>query len=1222
MIKPDFLRMTFARMMGVAVLLLGLFLSLSSAQTVNTRVSGTIKDSSGAVIPGVELKLVDVGTREEKTAQSNDEGFFVFVNVRPGTYTVLAERQGFKKAEVQNVVVHIDSPANLSIELETGAISESVSVQASDTQAIINLEDAKLSKTIELKQVQDLPLNGRNPINIAGNMAGVNTNGSVRTSAINGMRGSFSNITWDGIDINDNLVRTDSLFGTAGQSVAGVAELTITTQNGGPDDGLGIAQVKLTTPRGTKSFHGQGYDFYRNSRFDANTFFNNATRDPLTGKALPKPGLVQHQYGFNVGGPFALPRFGEGGPSLAQKNKLFFYFAYEAVRTTSEDTRLRTVLSSGARTGNFTYARADNGQLQTVNVLSLTGRSIDPRIQTLLNLVPLSNNNDRGDTRNTQGFRFNSPSGSTSDLYVVRFDYDIAPNHHVEAIYDKFIFDFPNDTFNDIGEVYPGLPGGGQGSIRPRASFAYHWNPSATITNEARFGFFKTNPSFLTKEKFDVGYRLTIPLINNPIQNFLKQGRSPTNYDLIDNLTWVKGDHLFRFGTIHRSVPLFTFNDANILPTYALGFNSVGNINPLVRTNTAQFPGGISTSEFTNVSNLLALLTGAVSSAAQTFNVGTRESGFVKGKGTERNMKYTTLAFYGGDTWRFRRNLTINYGLRWEYISPITEVNGLGLLPKVTSIDALKDPNAILDFAGDGTGRPFYNKDLNNFAPSVSFAWDPFKDGKTSLRAGFSMSYAIDNNVTVLQNAAINGNSGLSSARALTGLGGTVSGGGIIPIDPPAFKVPRTLIDQLTLSQTPTIFTVDPNLKTPYVEQWTLGFEREIMRDTAISVSYVGNAGHQLTRGVDTNQTVIFQNGFFADFLRAQANLALTGNPACTTAGCQTLTVFPKIGLGGNLADSGFRTLISQGQVGELASQYVQLRNTYLTVGTNGATIGPGFFLPTNPNAFVTDYVGSGSYSNYHGLQAEIRKRLSNGFYYQANYTWSKAFTDADQSQTEFAGFLDLTLGNTLEKKRISQDVKHVFKGNAVYELPFGPGRKFVSGGGALGRILGGWQVSGLFQARTGRPISFISGRGTVNRSGRSGKNTATTSVTITDLQKMTGLFFNPTTGRPQLFDPKLVGTDGRANPAFLTHPLAGQFGNLSLTPVSGPGYWNIDAALIKRTRITETTNFELRLEAFNLTNHTNFSVSEDNDINSTDFGKITSAFEPRILQFAVKFNF
>jgi hypothetical protein len=1232
--RPFGLGRSFALPMFAVLFLVLTFSSIASAQTTNTRVTGTVKDTAEAVVPGVKVTLIDAATNDEKSVMSNEEGTFIISDVRPGTYIVTTERTGFKKLRVTDILVHVDTPAILTLVLEPGTLTETVSVTASDTQSLIRSEDAKLSATIDMKQVEDLPLNGRNPINLAAGMPGVNSNTTARASAINGMRGSFSNITWDGINIQDNLVRTDSLFGTAGQSVAGVAELTITTQNGGSDDGLGIAQIKLTTPRGGKSYHGQVYDFYRNSKFDANTFFNNATRDPLTGKGLPKPGLIQHQWGFNVGGPFALPRFGEGGASLAQKDKLFFYFFYEAIRTTSEDTRLRTVLSEAARTGNFTYLRADNGQQQTINVLNLTGRSIDPRIQTLINLTPASNNNDRGDTRNTQGYRFNSPSGSTSDLYGFRIDYDISSSHRVEAIYDKFVFDFPNDTFNDIGEVFPGLPGGGQGSVRPRASFAWIWNPTSSITNEARWGFFRTDPSFLTKETFDVGYRLTLPLISNPIQNFLKQGRVPTTYDTMDNFTWVRGNHLLRFGGIHRSVPLFTFNDAGILPTYTLGFNTVGNINPLSRTNAAQFPGGISATEFNNVSNLLALLTGAISSATQTFNVDSRESGFVKGKGTERNLKYTTWSFYGSDSWRLRRNLTVNFGLRWEYISPLTEVKGLGLLPKDMSIAAINDPNAVLDFAGEGTGRPFFNKDLNNFAPSVSVAWDPFKDGKTSLRAGFSMSYAIDNNVTVLQNAAINGNAGLSSARTLTGLGGTVSGGGIIPISPPAFKVPRTLIDQLTLSQTPTIFTVDPNLKTPYVEQWNIGIDREIMRDTGISIAYVGNAGHQLTRGIDTNQVRIFPNGFYADFLRAQANLALTGNPACVSAGCQTLTVFPKLGLGGSLGDSTVRTLLSQGQVGELAATYVQLRNTYLTIGTNGATIGPGFFLPANPNAFVTDYVGSGSYSNYHGLQAEIRKRLSNGFYYQANYTWSKAFTDSDQSQSEFAGFLDLTAGNTLEKKRISQDVTHVFKGNAVFELPFGPGKRFFNGG-ALGRLTGGWQLSGLFTARSGRPISFLTGcgvpgtancanfyRGTVNRSGRSAKNTANTSATITDLKKMTGLFFDPKTGRPLLFDPQLIGPDGRANPAFLTNPVAGFFGNLALTPVSGPGFWNADMALIKRTKISETTNVELRLEAFNVFNHTNFSVNEDNDINSTDFGKITSTFDPRILQFAVKFNF
>src|SRR6202140_2084936 len=299
------------------------------AQAVNTRVSGTVKDQADAVVPGVKITLIDTSTKEEKTVNTNDEGNFVFVDVRAGTYMVTAERANFKKLQVQNVRVAVDIPAVLSMTLEPGGVAETVSVTASDAQSLIRSEDAKLSTTIDMKQVQDLPLNGRNPINLAGGMSGVTTNTNVRQSVINGLRGSFSNITWDGIEINDNLVRTDSLFGVNTPSVVAVAEFTLTTQNAGPDEGLGIAQVKLTTPRGGKNIHGSVYDFYRNSKFDANDFFNNNTISSVTQKSLPKPALLQHQYGFTVGGPFALPRFGEGGPHFTQKHKLFFFFFHE-----------------------------------------------------------------------------------------------------------------------------------------------------------------------------------------------------------------------------------------------------------------------------------------------------------------------------------------------------------------------------------------------------------------------------------------------------------------------------------------------------------------------------------------------------------------------------------------------------------------------------------------------------------------------------------------------------------------------------------------------------------------------------------------------------------------------------------------------------------------------------------------------------------------------------
>lgn len=1231
----------------MAVYLISSLCFVTIAQTTNTRVSGTVKDTSDAVVPGVQVTLTDATSKQQRTDTTNNDGHFVFTGVRPGTYMIEAERNGFKKLTVLQVVVHVDIPAVLSLTLEAGGVAETVSVTASDAQSLIRSEDAKLSTTIDVKQVQDLPLNGRNPINLAGGAAGVNTNTNVRQSVINGLRGSFSNITWDGISINDNLVRTDALFGVNTPTVAGVSEFTLTTQNAGPDEGLGIAQVKLTTPRGGSKYHGTIYDFYRNDKFDANSFFNNAG-------GLPKPKLLQHQYGGNVGGPFALPRFGEGGPSLTHKDKLFFFFYYEKTDTTQDFTPLRTVLSQGARNGNFTYlatcgapppnatppcpAGITRGQAVTVNLLTLSGRTIDPRMQQLINLTPPSNNNDAGDTRNTQGFRFNTPNGSTGKNVGFRIDYDINGTNRVEAIYSRFVSILPNDVaLNNIGEQFPGLPGGGQQSIRPRASIAWHWNPTSSITNELRGGFARSTPSFVNRETFDVGYRLVFDLgVTNPIQNFLQQGRTPTSYDLMDNLAWVKGNHVLKMGFLSRAVRILNFNDAGIVPQYTIGFNSTTNPSP-VANSTGNFPGGISSTEFTNATNLLAFLTGAVRAGTQTFNVADRTSGFTAGVGSIRHLDYNTLGLYAGDTWRIRNNLSLNFGIRWEYISPLTERDGLGLLPKDTSLAVLNDPNAVLDFAGSGTDRPFLAKDWNNFAPNVSFAWDPFNSGKTSIRGGFAISYAIDNNATVLNNAAVAGNAGLQSTVTRTDLSGTVSVGGIATLATPTFKVPRTLVDQLSLSQTPTLFTTEFNLATPYAAQWNIGIEREFFGDTAFSVGYVGNRGVKLTRGLDTNQVKIFENGFYQDFLRAQSNFALFGNPACNAAqaaatGCQVLTIFPRLGGGGNLGNATIRNLISQGQVGELVSNYLTSRNSFFNTAqpcVQGASgpLCPSFFLPANGNAFVTDYVGSSGWSDYHGLQAEVRKRLNNGWYYQINYTWSKAFTNAEQAQAEFLPYLDLTIGDPLEKKRNNQDVTHVIKGNAVYELPFGPGKAFFNDGGIKGKFLGGWQISVIAQARTGRPISFISGRGTRNRTARSGNNTPNTTLTLSELQSMVGLFSDPRTGLPLLVDPRLIGSDGRANPEFFTHPTAGTFGGLSLTPVNGPGYWNADAALIKRTRFGESVNVELRLEAFNVFNHTNFVVDNSLDINSTSFGKITSTTfggvpNERIFQLAAKFNF
>lgn len=1226
----------------VAAFTLIIFASLSaltvSAQTSQSTVSGTVKDQNGALVPGATITLVDSRTQAERKATTNDDGFFLFANVLAGDYRITAEGGGFKKTEVHSVKVDVSIPATVNLILETGQISETVQTTASDSQAVINTENAELSTVVTEKQINDLPLNGRNPVQLAALQAGVATNSAIRNANVNGMRGSYNNITWDGINIQENYLRgnaSSGLFAQAAPSVAGVGEFTITTQNASAADGTGAAQVKIITPRGSSEYHGSLFEFWRNSALNANTFFNNAA-------GQPKPYLNQHQFGGNVGGPFALPRFGEGGDVFTQKEKLFFYTYYEETREAQQTLLTRTVLAAPARAGSFTYRRVDNGQLQTINVLNLTGRTIDPRINRLIGQTPLPNDL-AGDRINTNGFSFNSPSGSTEKLFGFRINYDVSQKNRFEVVYSRDSVAVPNDTFNNTGETFPGLPGKGQFPKRSRGAAAWNWAPTQSITNELRAGYYHQRSLFIGEEiEYEGNTRLAFPLgLTNPVQNSLTSGRNGKIHELIDNASWVRGDHLFRFGGNFRRTHLEPFSFAGVIPQYTIGFGT-NNPNPLSSTNLAQFPGRISTTEFNNASNLLAFLSGAVFQGTQTFNVTSATSGFVEGAEQRRNLIFDLYAAYVADTWRVRPNLTLNLGLRYEYISPVRERDGIGLLPR-GGLEALTDPNVLIDLAGGGADtRPFYNPDRNNFAPNFSFSWDPFKEGKTAIRGGYALSFVIDSVIQMAENAAIDGNQGLTSAPIVNTLSGTVSGGGLRPIDEPNFVVPRSLTDQLALSQFPTIFTIDPALKTPYVQQWTLGIEHEILPNTAVEVRYVGNRGVKLLRGIDINQVKIFENGFLQDFLRAQQNLTLStalnatnsaipASPAFNPAvpGSQQLTLFPSIGrrglfttATGSTLDSAIVNLISQGQVGELVNTYVASRNTYLTPGVNGASLNPGFFLPANPRAGAVDFIGNGSWSTYNALQAEIRRRLSHGLYFQANYTYSKAYTDFEGSDANFSALLDLAQGGVVEKKRQTNDVTHIFKANAVWELPIGPGKRLFNFDGFLGQLFGGWQMNGIFEKRTGRPISFISGRGTLNRNARSGKNTATTALSVEELKNSMGIFFDPATGRPLIIDPRLIGPDGRANPDFFGHPLPGTTGTLHLTPVSGPGFWNFDFSMIKRTRISERTNIEFRAEFFNVFNHTNFFTGENQTITSATFGQVTDTFDPRIIQFAVKFNF
>ena len=1197
---------------SIFVLLLGA--AAAFAQTTSSEVNGSVRDEAGAAIAGATVRLIDNATKTEQSGVASESGTYRFASVRPGTYTIVAEQPGFKRQEIQSVKVDVGVPATVNLTLTPGEVAETVTITSGDAQAVINSTNAELSTTVGQRQINDLPLNGRNPLDLAALQPGVAAGASNRSATINGQRGTFSNITWDGINVNDPYIREDSLYGAAGQSVPGVAEFTLTSQNAGPSDGLGVAQVKLVTPRGSSEYHGSFFEYHRNAALDANTFFNNAN-------GVGKPQLIRNQFGVNIGGPFVLPHFGEGGPYTSGRNKLFFYGYYEGTieRTGIEiDT---TVLTQAARSGLFTYRRADNNQFQTINLLSLTGNAVNPLSQQLVGLTPLPNDLSVGDQRNYAGFNFNSPGGSDGHLWGFRIDYDHSERHRFEVVWSQFHFNLPNDPFNAIGEPFPGLPGGGQHSIRPRLSTAWNWTPSASLNNELRFGFFKTNPNFSTAE-LGRAYQITFPLITDPEQNFQPQGRNVATYELMDNAGKAWGSHFITFGGNFRYVFVDPFNFGGVIPQYTVGFNGVTTTNPL---EDLAFPGGISETDFGTATSILSILTGSVASGTQTFNAASPTSGFVSGQIQENKYRNWNLGAYVGDSYRLRENLTVNLGVRYEFISVPKDVSGLSLLPS-GGIESLLDPNAVIDFASGG-GRPFFNNDFNNFAPTASFAWDPFRDGKTSIRGGYGISYVIDNSITTIQNAAAFGNDGLSTTIVDNDISGNISNPSAISV--PTFSVPRTTRQSFEENLASAIFAIDPNLRTPYVQQWNIGFEREIMRNTAFELRYVGNRGTKLTRAIDLNQQRLQNGGFLADFNRAQFNMTnCGGNPNPSAAQCpgrQPLQVLPNFGPFAFFST----TPITTGQPSALLDFYIQNKDFFFPEYGGFGTIPLSTFLP-NPNTYAADLVSNGSYSTYNALQAEVRRRYSGGLDFQANYTYSKNLTDYEGGQANFEAFQDLTQGSIIEKRRGRNDLTHIFKANAGYELPFGPGKRWLASGFAS-KALGGIKLTGIFVAQSGRPVSITSQLQTLNRGSRANRNTVDSTLSNSELQERTGLFFDPTTGRPLLFDPALIAAV-RANPygnAFLTNPRPGFAGGLALTPVSGPGYWNVDFGLIKRTPVTENVNIEFRAEAFNVFNHTNFFIPVDaatemvrQNINSATFGQITQTFDPRILQFAVKLNF
>jgi len=1209
------------------------------SQTNTGRLVGTVASTDG-VIAGATVTVTDDKTKRDRTVVTSGDGSFVVPQLEVGTYTVKVESPGFKTFTATAVKIDIGREYSLSVPLEVGRVEDAVTVTAGVD--VLNATTGELSNTVSNKQIIELPLNGRNPLNLIALQPGVSSNGAQNTS-INGLRTSFTNITRDGLNVQDGFIRSNATdFSPNRPSVDNTGEFTITTSNSGADQNGG-AQVRQVTPRGESKFHGSLFEFNRNTKFAANNFFNNRA-------GLPIPFLNRNNFGGKVLGPMPLPRFGEGGSSWV-KDKGFFFFAYEGLRTRQSALATRTILLPDARNGIFTYRDSANA-LRTVNLFSLlpagsgiTG--VDPLVaQNILSGVPtVGNRNDVGDQLNTTGISFNQPSNQDRNVYTTRLDYDISERHTINGIYD---YNSENNLRPDVdgAQGFRTIPSVIQSSTNKLLVLAYRWTPGGRFSNEVRGGTFRSVVPF-TNTNPAAGNYINPTLISNPVVTFQNQGRFTRYYNFQDNADLAWGKHGLRFGGQLQFQQVDAYNDAGIVPTYTLGTN--------VNTPTllaSQFQGGIAATQLNTANAMLALLGGIVAGGAQSFNVENKNSGF-RPVTRLQDFRYGNHSLYIQDQWRALPSLTLNLGLRYELYTGLKQNNGLALeavIPEGTDpVQAILNPNGTYNFIGGNAGseNQFYKTDKNNFAPIISVAWTPTKwgrfgkylfgdGGKTVLRGGYRQSYLNDQMITALNNAAVGnaglGTTGVNAINPLTGNTQLNARLNALPaINSPGNPVvPRTFAqnNSAAFGFFGTVFAIDPEIQTPKVSEYNFGIQREFGAN-AVEIRYVGTRGDNLWRSIDYNQIDIINNGFLADFNRARANFLLTGNPACTTAqnaGCQALTVFPNLGNGGSLANAANRNQLVNGTVADLALNYV----------TTNAT-GTVKFLP-NPGTGVANLFTNGANFRYNSLQAEFRRRFTKGLYFQTNYTFQKTLTNGiGVSQQLVEPFLD-NARPELEYSRADYDTTHVFKLNGIYELPFGNGRKFFGGANrVVDAIIGGWQISPIVTVSSGAPISLFDPRGTYNRAGRSARQTAVTSLTKDQIKDLFGVY-KLEAGNPRglpagiyFINPDVINTTGRAAEGFGTTPFAGQvfFNNapgqtsgLERAFINGPWFTNVDATLAKNFRIKEGVRFQLRLEAFNALNKTNFFFGQGQNINATTFGRITTAFAPRVIQIGGRFDF
>jgi hypothetical protein len=1250
----------------LSITLLFAFLSLAVGQGTSSRVTGTVLDQAGAAVPGATVTLTNEATKVSFNTDSSSSGNYVFDSVQVGTYTVTIEKQGFKKFISTGNQINVNQPATVDVTLEVGGISDVVTVQAT-AELVQTSSSGNFGNTVEQRALEALPIvgtRGRNPLQFVSLEPGVIGNGVAGTGGntggnvhVHGSRDRAFNFTLDGIDINESS-SGGSNFTPLRPNPDSIQQFQVVTSNFTAELGRSSgAQVSLVTRSGTDAFHGTLFELYRSPFLNANEYENN-----LNSRARGQ--FVQHIFGGSLGGPLFLPRFGEGGPSVisGRKSKTYFFTNLQLLRATQSILVTRTVYTAQARAGLLRYrlgaanAPAGTGNpsidangnvlsgvnIATYNVvardpLCLTQPAncgLDPTTQRLINAAPLPNNFFTGDGLNTAGFSFAAPSNEKQWDFVAKVDHTFNDRNSMYIRYAQGQQDTLGDNSNGGLKSFPDSQFNFVDTFRnpKNLAFNYRWTPTPRVTNELVLGFNKFAFSFNNPDPNGTQNPFILNLPRDPF-NFtppVNNRRTLTTNQIVDNISFLKGAHTLRGGINFR----FQKHDdirssvgglnTNLLVNFSRTTNTPGTAFNVPATTGALAINSTDRNTFLSAINDLL---GRYGNLQQAFVAESDSAYAPAGTLFLFQAKYNEYDFFVQDSWKVRPNLTLDFGLRWEpKMAPRAGDNSTILVPDRT----IRFGEPASDQIKWVEGTPFPDR-WKNFAPTAGFAWDPSGDGKTSIRANYRLAY--DRMNTFVTSSAIFPNTpGTSLGINNTSFAATLGEQARVRFGIPAL-VPTTTpaaFRQPTAFSTNSITVFDPDTRFPRTHEWGVSIQREIGHGFVVEANYIGRRGRNLFGAYDANQVNILASDSRCggETFLAAFNTVRAGGDSCL----MNLLLFSDTRRGAATGSSFFRTTFaSELALGSVASSAFSLSQRLNTSGARtitaaGSGFSPAFFQPYSQFTGSVNVLDSNDYSRYRAFEFQVSRRASRGLLMQLSYTWSRsldtrsfdpAFTVVSRSASATSAspssvntpfdIRDRSLNYALS----DFDRKHAIQGYAVYELPFGHHKKFLSDApGIVNQIIGGWELADAVVWQSGRPFPVFSGAFTVSNAVQSTANCNSCTSHMGQVIQESGTNF--------IFS--------AAQRALFTTPAPGEQGNTGRNFFRGPRFFNMDMTLRKRFYFSESKNLEFRADINNLTNTVSFDfpISTTSFITSSTFGRIRDSVisNSRRIQLGVKFNF